>query len=282
MSVDDMWNCRYASNKHILESNDESPHSALITQMTWDDYVRGWMTKPTVVTEADVRDKLLARRIAVEEWREYEEDGWRLRLVDDYTECLLNLTTTAFQSVQNHDLNAACWAVRCALQQDGYQTATMWKADVKSAFRKLAVRPAHQVATAVTWKCDGKHYTSTHRAVPFGGCASVPSWHRYATWVWYFAVWWCELCPMKYVDDFFGPTNSRLKWTTVRVMTIVMYLFGTEFAGRKTYDRWWNDETAQAETMTSAHGNRSQLVRPLLQLRISLPQLTPNPDEAEP
>lgn len=41
---------------------------------------------------------------------------------------------------------------------------------------------------------------------------------------------------MKYVDDYYGITNKRLKWTSLRVLTIIMYVFGTEFDERKSYD----------------------------------------------
>lgn len=175
-----LWKDRMGGNVHIFQTATESPHAQLITEMTHDDYVRGWMTKPTKVCEEDIRTKVMARRIAVEQYREYETatDGWRLRLVDDHSECQVNAPTTEYQSVVNHDLNSAKWAVKVAMCASGADDVALWKADVKSAYRRLAVRPQDQCLTAVTWQCGGNAYTSTHRAVPFGAKASVLAWHR--------------------------------------------------------------------------------------------------------
>lgn len=68
---------RAESNRQVLSKLKESPFSDKIHLQMQEEALHGRMEKPRVMTQQDVENFNLARRIAVEEFREYEEGGKR-------------------------------------------------------------------------------------------------------------------------------------------------------------------------------------------------------------
>ena len=61
-----------------------------ILRMTEDEVAKGWLEFVRPLEEQDLQNYFLARRLAVVEFRQLEERGWRLRLVDHFAENLCN------------------------------------------------------------------------------------------------------------------------------------------------------------------------------------------------
>ena len=55
---------------------------------------------------------------------------------------------------------------------------SMWKADIKSAYRLLPIKAQHREFAAVAFVWNKVKYVSGHRALPFGSVASMHAWDR--------------------------------------------------------------------------------------------------------
>ena len=105
MEVEQLIAARQDSNESIVSSLTEYEHAEEMHKMTKDDADKGWMTQPRPITDKVMRSVTLSRRIAVVEEREHVDRGWRLRLVDDLTESLVNGATGAKMKIRSQGLD---------------------------------------------------------------------------------------------------------------------------------------------------------------------------------
>ena len=110
------------------------------------------MSWPTEVTEEDMRNLVLTRRIGVSEWRDH--CGWRWRIVDHSTESLLKSLTHAGHKCVNETVAAVVTMV--SLMQKSGAEPRMSKRDVKSAFRWNPNDPWQAEYCWVTFMHKGK------------------------------------------------------------------------------------------------------------------------------
>ena len=121
----------------------------------------------------------MSRIIAVVEERDYVERGWRLRLVDDLIESLVNAATGAKMKIKRQGLDV----MRLLLLAYAIfnMEADMYKGDVGSVFKLLMYDPAKWAFFGIMYLLHGKVMYMCHRTLCFGGVSSVFGWHR-AAW----------------------------------------------------------------------------------------------------
>ena len=86
MSEDEIISARLKNNLEVLGKVKESEKADEILRMTEDEVAKGWLEFVRPLEEQDLQNFSLARRLAVVEFRQLEARGWRLRVVDNFSE----------------------------------------------------------------------------------------------------------------------------------------------------------------------------------------------------
>ena len=92
LTPEDVRALRIETNKMIIQKLD-SEMGKVFQEETWEDVNLGHMTVPEKMTQCDIENLTLTRRLAVPEWSQH--CGWRYRIVDHATESWLKSMTWA-------------------------------------------------------------------------------------------------------------------------------------------------------------------------------------------
>ena len=105
MSEDEIISARLKNNLEVLGKVKESEKADEMFRMTEDEVAKGWLEFVRPLEEQDLQHFSLARRLAVVEFRQLEARGWRLRLVDHFTENLCNAGAWSKRKLQSDGLD---------------------------------------------------------------------------------------------------------------------------------------------------------------------------------
>ena len=86
----------------------------------------------------------------------------------------------------------------------------MFKRDVKSAYRRVPIRPDHLQFSGVVWSRQGRLWWSRHLTMPFGAVASVFAWHRLCSMLVAVCRQILYIMVLRFVDDMFGVSRQGL------------------------------------------------------------------------
>ena len=191
-------------NKETVRKSKEDKHAQKLLDEIEADAAEGRMTMPEVITEDHVANCLLANRFSVEQG--FKEDGsTKVRAVDDETASGVNLCTEGGDKINCESLDMLVDAVKqFSLHQGGFKKLGLWKADIKSAYRRLPIQPEHRWMAWVLVKKDGKLYVARHNACMFGASASVVAWDRVGEMIKNICLSILKIPSLRWVDDFFG------------------------------------------------------------------------------
>ncbi len=227
LDPDDLWRLRHQTNALLLDSLTPSPNGSVLNEQAMEEYHLGAMTEPVPLAQIDLDQVLLARRFAVEQIKVDEHDKEYLshRLVDHLTESGHNPATRLNEKLQNDRLDLFLAMVNF-MMLTGIDF-TLFKEDIKRAFRKLPVFVQHLRLMWVAWMTGSQIWCQGHLASPFGATASVRAWHRFGH-----MLKCCMLlgpkCPLgRYVDDFFGVVRANLQFSTPGIFQLLTTLIGT-------------------------------------------------------
>ena len=92
-----------------------------------------------------------------------------------------------------------------------HKKVSLFKGDVKSAFRRCPVRGEHLEFNVVVMKHEGIIWFMQHLAACFGAVSSVQAWHRRSELLRCILVRIMMLPVAKVVDDFFGAQQGDEK-----------------------------------------------------------------------
>ena len=202
---------------------------------------RGWIQGPEggYSSLEDVRKALggdfaLSRRFGIRQ-------GIKVRVIDDFSESLVNSTVGVTEKLDLQSLDESVAAIKAAIDSVGpsgevYMVvdrglilkgrlprgrsttdAKSWVGkcvDLKSAYRQIPIRPDNQWAAVIAVWCPAAMASRffTIAALPFGSTGSVYGFNRLSRLIWAVVGKWLRLTWTNYYDDF--PTYE-LKSTAV-------------------------------------------------------------------
>ena len=138
----------------------------------------------------------------VVKYRPLEPDGWRLRLVDHFTENCCNAGAWSKRKLQRDGLDiqkeVAFYLMRKIIKP------VQSKGDVSSACRRVRAKRAHRHLLAFAFMVSGVMMIANQNSAPFGAVGAMWAWHRIANLIMICCRQFMMLPLMKYVDDFFA------------------------------------------------------------------------------
>ena len=207
------------SNMYLLEQLVEAEHGDELFEITIADAKLGRMTHPVRVEELDVSELRLSPRFAVVQG-EHADGRPKVRAVDNLSWAAAPSDSAKRMSkkrMREVSVNGHC-GLREKITHDhldsllqivqlfvlGCQSVpVLWKADIKSAFRRIPLQSSHTWAAGVAFKVRGQVWVSMHKACPFGALASVHAWERVGRLLATLARKLLHLPVLRYVDDLF-------------------------------------------------------------------------------
>ena len=230
--VEDLVKHRYEWNQATFDSLKSSDCEDEMLVAAQDEAEKGWTWPPRPVQESDWWGYNWSRRIGVWEWREHLMK-MRLRNVDDGTASGVNPATGVYQTMQCDGIDVLVFIVLLFL--NSAVMPWLWKADIKSAFRRCPLRSAHQQFAAVVFLVAGVPHIAVNKTLNFGATASVHGWHRVSSALLQFMRIFFRLVVCRYVDDYFGVTRSS-QLAPSRVMGVVFSALGFGVDPEKSED----------------------------------------------
>ena len=161
------------------------------------------MTGLRDIESQDLREILLAKRFSVGQIR--EDGSVKLRAIDDETASGANLCTEGGDKIVCHNLDALVEMIKqLGFRSGGFKKLSLWKADIKSAYRRIPIRPKDRWMSWVVLMVEGRVRIARHNAAMFGARGSVVAWDRVGEMVRQIVSSKLKLSSLRWVDDYFG------------------------------------------------------------------------------
>ena len=170
MSEDEIVEARRSNNLEVLGKIKESKKAEEMFQITKDEVAKGWLEFARPLEEQDLHEYSLARRLAMVEFRQLEERGWRLRLVDHFTENLCNAGAWSKRKLQSDGLDTQK-EVAFYMMRRGKKVKQS-KGDVSSAFRRVPVRSSQRQYLAIAFMVQSVMMLAVRNSAPLWGDCS--------------------------------------------------------------------------------------------------------------
>ena len=210
-------------NAVVLERCRASQYEDQWVKETLKDIEHGSMTPLVPLTDEHVANFNLSRRFVVAQWDPFKEKT-KFRMIDDFTESGVNL------SCQQVD-RTSCQALDRFLAMTGFllkhkRSFSMWKRDVKRAFKNCAVATSQLDLCGAVLFIGGEYLFSQHLALPFGAVGSVLGWHRIGGSITTILARLLWVALGRYVDDFYGVDVDGVTLTGGMCMDFVCTVLG--------------------------------------------------------
>ena len=231
ITEEELKRSRRKYNDLVLSSLRDDEWEDDIWQGTIADAEDGYMTYPVPLSEVDLSQVLLTRRLGV---REERAKGWRTRLVDHFTESGVNPATGARDRIQHDGTDLLVRLVLSTFRRG--KVPVVWKRDISQAFRRVPVKESHLDCAWVVFLRGGKPFVSRHCGMPFGSTSAVYGWHRLGHFLRTVAVRYFRAPAGRYVDDYFGSDPEGVRYTGGRCLSLASNLLGVPTAPEKDAD----------------------------------------------
>ena len=222
-------------------SGDASVDEATL-QETHLEVEKGWAEGPFTLSQLE-KGSTVAHRFPLVQ-------GEKIRMIEDYTVCSVNDTTTVHSKVDLHMVDTFCGAVKefftncpAVMMQHGLEAKTY---DLKSAYRQVPVRSdhlKHSYFCVYDHKAGGPKIFRL-KTLPFGAVHSVYSFLRLAKAIHAIASRALHLFTTNFYDDFIVASPPCLKESASHSMEMIFTLLGWDYAkeGRKAtvFDKMCN------------------------------------------
>ena len=191
---------------------------------TKEELEKGWISD--FVCPDDVpQDFPLARRFAI------KQKG-KVRLIDDFSVCMTNATTTSHEKVSLDTVDVVCSSMLyyfdlCKAQ--GKRPDMRVKTyDLKSAYKQVGIKSSSKPFSFVSV------YSPEHRkpmvfqsfAMPFGACQSVPGFLRLSRAVWHIACVCLYIMNSNFFDDYIVVSEDSLCRSTTLAFECLLDMLG--------------------------------------------------------
>jgi len=209
------------SNEQLIRCLKNDTFEVELHELTLEDARLGRMSQPTPLCEQHMRNVRLHQRFGVEQGLKPNGDT-KVRAVDNMSWAFndgqrppkkrakqsVNGCSELPERIKHHHLDDLLLAIQLFRQLMNCIPG-LFKADVKSAFRRLLLKPEHRWASAVAYKLGSTIMVSLHNACMFGASSSVYNWERLAELITVIAIRWLGICLFRYVDDLFAPERAE-------------------------------------------------------------------------
>ena len=214
-------------NQVVLSQVKPSGDEQLDTDMwekTKEEVKKGWISKPVCPTDVP-RDFPLARRFAI------RQKG-KIRLIDDFSICLTNATTTSHEKVSLDTIDVVCASMLYYFdlcKKKGKRPDLKVKTyDLKSAYKQVGVESSSEPFAFVSV------YSPEHRkpmafrslAMPFGACQSVPGFLRLSRALWHIACVCLHIVNSNFFDDYIVVSEDSLSQSTALAFESLLGMLG--------------------------------------------------------
>ena len=219
-------NCKKA-NMETLKCLREDKHSHRLLEEIQIESDEGRMTSPRDVQVEDFENLLFAKRFSIEQG--VKSDGSiKIRAIDDETLSGVNSCTQGGDKIRCSGMDALIRAVHAYSYYDGgFKKLGLWKADIKSAYRRVPIRPDHRWLSWVALVVDGQTKVSRHNSCMFGAVGSVLAWDRIGEMIRVIAMKLLRIPSFRWVDDYFcAEPQGTLEHTKLCFARIVKAMLG--------------------------------------------------------
>lgn len=221
-TVNELWAQRHESNKHLLDTLKPDRMAGEIMRKSSKDAMMGVNSMPERLTTEVVQNTLLCRRFTVPQLKSNADGDWLdHRLIDHFTENAVNLSTIMVEKYGHESLDIMMWMIEQMMQSQYGGNFSMYKADVKSAFKKLPLYHGHHDLAVSVWRDEAGAYFIRHHALPFGATGSVAGWWRMGEFLTHTLRCALKVPVGRFVDDMFG--TARMIATVVNGKTIPLH-----------------------------------------------------------
>ena len=207
MSTAELQSTSVKMREYILEtcrSSGDPELDASTYRATQDEHDRGWIWGPVDPTTLP-SNAILTRRFGI--WQT-SGDQRKCRPIDNYRESLVNLTTSANETITIHSSDTIAAGIAFAMKahrEAGHpQTLCMKAWDLRKAYKQL---PLHETSLDESFLCVYDPGSGTAKifgqyVLPFGARASVHGFCRISAGLWLIGVSGLRLHWYSYFDDF--------------------------------------------------------------------------------
>ena len=156
MTFDAFSELRPGLRDTVIGALSQSEHATDLTESAQADAVEGYMSRRVRLRDVPVSAHI-TRRLAV---RQEKVKGGKLvsstRVVDHCTESGLNPATQPVDRIVHETLDVMVWILLAFLNSG--VAISMWKRDLKAAFRGCPIMDDHLDMWWVAWMVDGRHF----------------------------------------------------------------------------------------------------------------------------
>ena len=209
------------SNVQLIKKLRNDPWEQELHNLALEDAKLGRMTWPEPVSEEQIRSVRLNQRFGVEQGLKPNGDV-KVRAVDNMSwgyssevsrpkkrpRQSVNGCSAIPEKIMHHHVDDLAVAIKLFIQLMACIPGLI-KADVKAAFRRIPLLPAHRWAAAIAYKLGDEVMVACHNACMFGASSSVYNWERIGELITVIAIKWLGICVYRYVDDFFAPERAE-------------------------------------------------------------------------
>ena len=202
LSVSELRRCAPKTRKaiyHSCKGSGDFDMDMAVYEATRDELKRGWLHGPCAFDEL-LDHSTVMRRFGVKQ-------GAKTRPIDNYTESLVNLTTSAGETIALRNVDAICAMLgfwRTLTGDGGTSEVVLKTCDLHKAYKQLCVsNDALDDSSLAVWNPETKRTEVYGQYVlPFGSCASVHAFWRSSFAIWFVGVRKFRLMWSSYFDDF--------------------------------------------------------------------------------
>ena len=194
------WEKTRRIHAQMAKGNDPSVNEEIWQQTTEEQR----LGRITPFYEPDVEGPVPTRRFGV---RQLTSDGrQKTRCIDDAKASELNRLISVLGRIRMGRLQDVVKTAKILHASHPEEDLYVWKADFKSAYRGLALRPGerHLLQILVWDPSKETSRTARQKAMPFGATAAVYAWDRLSHALWHIVQFFGVVSGSKYVDDLFG------------------------------------------------------------------------------
>ena len=208
LSVEQLKVERRKRNQQTMQTLKEDKHSKALLEEIRKDVDEGRMTNPRSASPEDLESVLLAKRFSVEQG--VKDDGsTKIRAIDDETASGLNLCTQGGHKIRCNNVDYLVKAIHeYSFYSGGFKKLSLWKADVKAAYRRIPITPEQRWMAWVALMVEGEIKIARHNSMMFGAIGSVIGWDRVGDLLTTIATKILNIPLFRWVDDYFSVEPS--------------------------------------------------------------------------
>jgi hypothetical protein len=154
------------NNRKLLASLKQDEFACELMDEMYAEAAIGRVTYPVPIKHVDLECSVIARRFAIP--KASGEDGEvTVRCVDDETACGTNPCVKPAEKLKCDGIDSLV-ALLVILKKFGCGELSLWKADIKAAYRRIPVKPEQRWLLWVALIYEGEIVAARHNAMPFG------------------------------------------------------------------------------------------------------------------